>query len=509
MIKKCIFLLPIILACCTKFSVAQTDQTAPKREFRAVWLATVENIDWPSKRGLSAEQQQQELIAILSEHQKNNINAIIFQIRPAADALYAKSNEPWSAVLSGTQGKAPTPFYDPLEFAIKEAHQRGMELHAWFNPYRATTNADSVSLSKNHITNTHPEWGFSYGGKKYFNPALAEVRDYINQVVMNVVRQYDIDGVHFDDYFYPYPGKTPLPDSLTFVNDKRGNKNIEDWRRDNVDLLIKGLSDSIHHVKKHVKFGISPFGIWRNLKEDPRGSDSNGFSGYSALYADVYKWTKNGWLDYVNPQIYFPFGYAPAAYEKLTDWWAANAFGKHVYIGHGIYRLNQKLNGWDNPQQMPNQIRYLRNNPNIQGSVFFSSKSVTNNMGSFQDSLRTDLYTNIALPPTMPWIDDIPPAVPINLKSKKSNKSVLLNWQKPIEVRDGDTAYGYVIYRANAPQMVDINNPDHIYKVLYDSATSFEDKLVVKKRKYNYAVTALDRMKNESGLSNQIKVKSK
>ncbi|HET8828364.1 MAG TPA: family 10 glycosylhydrolase [Pelobium sp.] len=509
MTKKRIFLLHIILACCAQLSFAQQNQSSSKREFRAVWLATVANIDWPSKPGLSSEKQQQELISILDEHQKNNINAIFFQVRPAADALYAKGSEPWSAVLSGTQGKTPMPFYDPLEFAIKEAHQRGMELHAWFNPYRATTDGDTLSLSKNHITNTHPQWVFSYGGKKYFNPALPEVRAYINKVVTNVVRQYDIDGVHFDDYFYPYPGKTPLPDSLTFASDKRGHKNIEDWRRDNVDLLIKAVSDSVHHVKNYVKFGISPFGIWRNLKEDPRGSDSNGFSGYSSLYADVYKWTEKGWLDYVNPQIYFPFGYAPAAYEKLTDWWAKNSFGKHIYIGHGIYRLNQKANGWDDPQQMPNQIRYLRKNQNIQGSVFFSSKSVTNNIGSFQDSLRKNLYTNIALPPTMPWIDDIPPAVPISLKAIRNKEGVTLSWQKPLQVRDGDTAYGYVIYRAEASQKIDINNPNQILKVVYNDSVSFEDQSVKKKVRYKYAVTALDRIKNESGASNQVTTKRK
>lgn len=506
MIKK--YVLPVSIFLVLWATVA-IGQTLPKREFRAVWVATVKNIDWPSKPGLSSEKQQQELISILDEHQKNNINAIFFQIRPAADALYAKSKEPWSAVLSGKQGEAPKPFYDPLDFAIKEAHKRGMELHAWLNPYRATTDSDSLSLSKNHITITHPTWVFSYEGKKYFNPALPEVRDYINEVLMNVVRQYNIDGVHFDDYFYPYPGKTQLPDSLTFVANKRGQTHIEDWRRENVDLLIKQVSNSIHKTKKYVKFGISPFGIWRNKKDDPRGSESNGFSGYSALYADVYKWTKNGWLDYVNPQIYFPFGYAPAAYEKLTDWWAANAFGKHVYIGHGIYRLDQKLNGWDNPQQLPNQIRYLRNHKNIQGSVFFSSKSVTNNMGSFQDSLRQNFYKNIALPPTMPWIDDIPPAVPIKLATKRGSSFILLNWQKPLQVRDGDTAYGYVIYRTVATEKLDINNPQHILKVVYDNSELFEDKAVVRKEKYRYAITALDRMKNESGASNQVKVKIK
>jgi uncharacterized lipoprotein YddW (UPF0748 family) len=506
MLKRFVLLFTALFVIHNHRLSAQDNKSTPKREFRAVWVATVKNIDWPSKPGLSSEAQQKELIAIFDEHQKSGINAIMFQIRPAADALYSNNEEPWSAVLTGTQGKAPNPFYDPLTFAIKEAHRRGMELHAWINPYRATTDSDSLSLSENHITKTHPTWVFSYEGKKYFNPALPEVRAYINKIVMNVVRHYDIDGVHFDDYFYPYPGKTPLPDSLTFIANKRGQTNIEDWRRENVDLLIKQLSDSIHLAKSYVKFGISPFGIWRNKKDDPRGSDSNGLLGYSALYADVYKWTEKGWLDYVNPQIYFPFGYAPAAFEKLTDWWAANSFGKHVYLGLGIYRLTQTKNGWDKPSQMPDQIRYLRQNPNIQGTVCFSSKSLTDNLGGFQDSLRNDFNRQIALTPTMPWLDAIPPAVPLSLKYTKNQKAVVLTWDKPYPVRDGETAYGYVIYLSTKSQKINISDSKNILKVLYSDALSFEDTDVKRGLTYNYTITAIDRLKNESGSTNQISV---
>lgn len=510
MFKKYALLLSLLLVFFCDCLFAQNKNNAPKREFRAVWVATVKNIDWPSKPGLSSEKQQAELIAILDEHQKNNINAIFFQIRPAADALYTKSREPWSAFLSGKQGEAPSPFYDPLDFAIKAAHQRGMELHAWINPYRATTDADSLLLSKNHITITHPNWVFSYDGKKYFNPALPEVRAYIKEVVMDVVRNYDIDGVHFDDYFYPYPGKTQLPDSLTFITNQRGQTNIEDWRRENVDLLIKQVSNSIRHAKSYVKFGVSPFGIWRNKKDDPRGSDSNGFSGYSSLYADVYKWAQKGWLDYVNPQIYFPFNYAPAAYEKLTDWWAQNSFGKHVYIGHGVYRLIEKKNGWDEVSQMPNQIRYLRMNANIQGSVYFSSKSLTNNLGHFQDSLRNDLNRHIALPPTMPWLDNVPPAAPLLLKYTNQPKSIVLSWQRPYKVRDGETAYGYIIYKTSKTnKSIDVGNPKNILKVLYGDSLSFEDTDVKSGTQYNYTITAIDRLKNESVPANQISVSIK
>ena len=423
-----IFTLFLTLLVTTNCLYAQ-QKIAPKREFRGVWIATVQNIDWPSKPlvGAKAEAQQQELIQILDEHQKTGINAIMLQVRPSTDAFYAKGREQWSRFLTGKQGLAPEPFYDPLEFAILEAHKRGMELHAWINPYRATTSLADSLTSPDHITNTTPEWFFSYGDKKYFNPGLPEVRSYLVDVIMDIVRNYDIDGIHFDDYFYPYPGKDLLPDSVAYQLHGQSFENIEDWRRNNVDELISSLSESIHAEKQHVKFGISPFGIWRNLAQDSLGSESNGLSGYSALYADARKWVKEGWIDYVNPQLYFPFGYKPAPYEKLLDWWAANSFGKHVYIGQGVYRAMEDREGWRDKQQLPNQVRYLRDNPLVQGSVYFSSRSLTNNLAGFRDSLKYDFYRYPALQPQMDWLDSDAPAAPSELKEKrflifKSNK---------------------------------------------------------------------------------------
>jgi len=505
MLKTYALLLPLLFAG-NNYIHAQNKNNVPKREFRGVWVATVKNIDWPSRPGLHSNLQKEELIKIFDEHQKNRMNAIMFQVRPSADAFYAKGEELWSAFITGEQGKAPAPFYDPLEFAIEEAHKRGMELHAWFNPYRATNDDNEQLVSKAHITHQKPEWFFTYANKKFFNPGIPEVRSYINKIIMNVVRNYDIDGVHFDDYFYPYPGKETMPDTLTFAHHPNGIENIEDWRRNNVDLLIKSVVYSIKATKKYVKFGISPFGIWRNQKEDPRGSATNGMSGYSALYADVLKWTEKGWIDYVNPQVYFPFGYAPAAYEVLTDWWAKNSYGKHVYIGHGIYRLVEEKNGWNEKDQMPRQIRYLRNENNIHGSVYFSSKSVTNNLGGFQDSLRADLYKYPALVPTMSWLDNTPPLPPLKLKAK--NKK--LTWSKPFRVRDGETAYGYIVYRAEDRFSMDITNPRNIVKVLFgEEQTKFIDAEAIKGVRYKYTVTAIDRLKNESSMSNILKVKSK
>jgi len=499
-------LLYIFLVLTSFSSRSQITNTIPKREFRGVWVATVANIDWPSKPGLSTEMQQQELLRILDEHQQSGLNAIMFQIRPAADSYYAKSREPWSKYLNGKQGRAPSPFYDPLEFAIAEAHKRGIELHAWFNPYRAAMNLNASELAPDHIIRKHPEWFFNYDGKKLFNPGIPEVREYIVSVVLDVVRNYDIDGVHFDDYFYPYPESGQVVQDAEQYRIYGGEfDNIGDWRRNNVDMLIKELSDSIHFVKRFVKFGISPFGIWRNKSQDPEGSESTGLQGYSALFADARKWVKEGWIDYVNPQVYFPFFYRAAPYEKLVDWWSNNAFGKHVYIGQGVYRAIEKREGWNNNwSQLPDQVRYLRQNPRVQGSVYFSSKSLTSNLAGFQDSLRNDFYKHQALPPQMLWLDEIPPLSPLLLQATVTNNGFcVLNWQEPYMARDNETAYGYVIYRFNAGEAINLEDATKILRVSYDKKlTSFTDYNLQRGVQYQYVVTALDRVKNESLPSN-------
>lgn len=479
------------------------NNTMPKREFRGVWVATVVNIDWPSKAGLSVGQQKAELIQILDAHQRAGINSIVFQIRPAADALYAKSREPWSEYLSGVQGKAPSPLYDPLAFAIKEAHSRGMELHAWFNPYRATFSSGS-NVAANHITRQHPDWFFTYGGKKLFDPGLPEVRSYITSVVMDVVRGYDIDGVHFDDYFYPYPSKSSIPDADTFRKYRRGFSSIEDWRRDNVNLLIKKVSDSIKSEKPYVKFGVSPFGIWDNKRDHPEGSETAGFSGYRQLYADAKKWVEEGWVDYNSPQLYFPFQYKAAAFEVLLDWWAKHSYGRHLYIGQGAYRANERGMGWREPDQLSRQIHYLRKNENVQGSIFFSSKSLTNNIRNFRDSLQYNHYRYKALPPIMPWIDSIKPVAPRGLTLRVTGgRAITLHWQKPEIAEDGDTAYGYVIYRFETGEEINLENPENILQISFDNSyTTYTDDAVRKNVSYTYVITSLDRMKNESNQSN-------
>jgi uncharacterized lipoprotein YddW (UPF0748 family) len=510
MLKNIVYaiLVAIIIPC--NLYAQSTTKINPKREFRGVWVATVENIDWPSRSGLTADQQKQEFIGLLEKHKANGINAIILQVRPAADAFYAKSREPWSRWLMGKQGLAPTNGYDPLEFAIKEAHSRGMELHAWFNPYRATMNANE-SVSQEHMTHKRPDLFFSYGGKKQFDPGLPEVREYIVQVILDVVKGYDVDGIHFDDYFYPYPiSGQRINDSATFNKYPNGILNIQDWRRNNVDLLIKMLDDSIHHYKKYVKFGISPFGIWKNIREDSLGSQSSGLSNYTELYADSRKWVKEGWVDYINPQIYFSFTKRAAPFATLVDWWSNNAFGRHVYIGQAAYLVNQRMDAaWRVPNQIPEQIRYIRKNNRVQGSVFFSSRSFSNVAKATGDSLRTDLYKYPALPPQMPWLDDTVPNAPQNFSAEALIDGVHLNWEKPLKASDGETASGYVLYRFVEGEKPSILEAKGILRISFEEFSSFIDTDVEKGKRYTYLITALDRLKNESDPANAVGIEAK
>ncbi|MDO3641920.1 MAG: glycoside hydrolase family 10 protein [Mucilaginibacter sp.] len=513
-IKRLVILLISILIFCTHARAqlkpaidsisdekeAIADTLPPKREFRGVWIATVENIDWPSKPGLPTDQQKQEMIDRLNAHQRQGINEVMFQIRPAADAFYAKSREPWSKWLTGKQGQGPNPSYDPLEFAITEAHKRGMELHAWFNPYRATNDGRFSLLSPAHITRIKPEWFFTYGGIKLFNPGIPEVRDYIVKVFLDVVDNYDIDGVHMDDYFYPYPiDGQKINDAQTFAEYGQGYDDIKDWRRHNVDTLIQMLSDSIQAHNPRVKFGISPFGIWANKYQNPEGSATHGGSSNYELYADSRKWVKEGWVDYINPQLYWPLGDRSAAFDTLVNWWSDNTYGRHLYIGMAAYRINErKVNKFKNPAQMPDQIKYLRANPRVQGSVYFSSKSLINNPLGFADSLKENYYKYPALPPVMLWLDSIPPNAPQNFTATPMLHSVQLKWTTPLPAKDNETAYGYVVYRFEEKEKINLNDPKHILHIQYNNSTSFVDDSVPRGKTYMYVVTALDRLKNES-----------
>ena len=382
------------------FSIAASAQV-PRAELRAVWVATVSNIDFPSSPTISTDVQKTEFIKLLNMHQQNGMNAVVVQIRPASDAFYPSPLEPWSQWLTGTQGQPPVPYYDPLQFMITETHKRKMEFHAWMNPYRAVFNINNSSITATHITKIHPEWFLTYGDKKYFDPGSKDVQKFVTGVVKDVVSRYDVDAIHFDDYFYPYriAGKE-FPDDASYR--KYGNgMNKDDWRRSNTDSVIVMLSRVIKQENKNCQFGISPFGVWRNADKDANGSNTKaGQTNYDDLYADILLWLKKGWIDYVAPQLYWEMGHDKADYNTLIEWWSKNTFGKNCYIGLGIYRAGSNA-AWKDKTQLPRQIEKLRNTPNINGMIFFSSKTFEKNPNGWNDSLRLNYFREPTALPKM------------------------------------------------------------------------------------------------------------
>ena len=489
-----------------------TPVPSPKHEFRAVWIATVENIDWPSKKGLSSAEQQTEFTYLLDYYRQTNFNAVVVQVRAAADAFYAKSSEPWSEWLTGQQGRAPEPFYDPMAFMIDETHQRGMEFHAWLNLDRGTFSPKSV-ITADHVSRQHPEWFLTYGGRKLFNLGLPDVRAYVAGVTANIVREYDVDGIHFDDYFYPYAieGQVLRDDEAYRQHYNGMAKN--DWRRDNVDKLILQLRDSIRAVKPFVKFGISPFGVWKNQKADPDGSPTNGGQSFYDLYADTRKWAQKGWIDYIVPQIYFTTEFERVPYRTMVDWWQGNCGRAHLYIGHGAYRVGnprERDAAWRDPTQMATQVRYnrqvsetasLSNKQPVLGSVYFSAKSLVNNPLGVRDSLQTGAYRLPALVPPMFWIDSLPPLPVQNLTLTAVTGGKTLTWQSAQAAVDGDTARCFAIYRVEGRRAtVNVADPRNLLTVSPWNrvVTQFTDRTADPKKRYTYAVTALDRLNNES-----------
>jgi uncharacterized lipoprotein YddW (UPF0748 family) len=499
--------LPLLFCLGTLSGLAQSNYASPalqsKREFRAVWIATVANIDYPSRPATWRIPLREEYRNMLDRFKRSGFNAAIVQVRPACDALYPSELVPWSKYLTGKQGQAPDRDFDPLAFMVEEAHQRGMEFHAWLNPYRATLDLDTLSLSPDHVFYRHRDWLIRYGNRFYLNPALPQVRQHLQEVVAEIVSKYDIDAIHFDDYFYPYKIKDEaFPDSLDFLRFGGAYRNIEDWRRNNVDMLIEQLSTLIKEIKPHVRFGISPFGVWRNKNMDPMGSDTRaGQTNYDDLYADVLKWMRNGWIDYVAPQIYWHIGFEPADYATLLRWWSTNAFRPHVYIGHGAYKVgaNPEL-PWHDAGEIPRQIAMNRSNRKVHGSIYFSAKSIVRNPLGLKDSLE-QIYRLPALLPEMDFLDLRAPAYP-DLRSARAGKdAVRLKWRPNPADRDNPPAY-YVVYRFPGTKTGDFENPEYIAGITPFMAKGkkfcFDDKRAAEGQIYTYAVTAVNRQHTES-----------
>ena len=498
-------LLRLLIATVLFFSAGDTvhGKSLPKkREFRGAWIQCVNG----QFQGIGTQEMQRTLRYQLDELQKDGVNAIIFQVRAECDALYPSKYEPWSKFLTGRQGMPPSPYWDPLQWMIDECHKRSMEFHAWINPYRAKTKTTS-QLASNHIAVTHPERIFSYDGLYILNPALPENRDYICKVVDDLVSRYDIDGLHIDDYFYPYPAAgQPLPDQSDYLRDRRGFTNVKDWRRDNVDLFIKQLGESIHRRKPWVKFGVSPFGIYRNQKSDPRnGSRTNGLQNYDDLYADVLYWVNQGWVDYVVPQLYWEIGHKTADYDRLIRWWSRHTNGRPLIIGQDVERT-VRARDLNNPtvNQMAAKFELQRNLPNVAGSCLWYSAAVVRNEGNFAYELQNNYHLTPALQPLMPFIDDKAPKKPRKVKKLWMPDGYYLFWTAPKAKTEMDDAKRYVIYCFEKGEKIDLNSSTHIITIT--------DQMMYKlpyqfgKEKYTYVVTALDRLQNES---KPVKVKVK
>lgn len=485
-----------VLLCGCASSQSTAEDSRHKREFRGAWIQCVNG----QFLGLSTDAMKRTLAYQLDELQKDGVNAIIFQVRAECDALYASPYEPWSRFLTGVQGKAPAPYWDPLAWMVEQCHKRGMEIHAWINPYRAKTKT-TTDLAPTHIAVREPGRVFAYDGQLILNPGIPENRDYICKIVSDIVKRYDIDGLHIDDYFYPYPAAgSTIQDDAQYRQYSNGISNRNDWRRYNVNLFMEQLYNTIKGVKPWVKFGVSPFGIYRNKRTSAIGSNTNGLQNYDDLYADVLLWVNNGWVDYCVPQLYWQIGHPAADYKTLIEWWNQYAGGRPLYIGEDVERT-VKYADVNNPKtnQMPAKYDLHSRMHNVRGTVLWYAKAVVDNVGNYGTMLRNVYWKYPALQPQMPFIDKKAPNKVRKLKPLWTADGYILFWTAPKGKDWGDVAHKYVVYRFAPGEKVRTDDPSKI--VAITQQPFYKLPYADGKVKYTYVVTALDRMQNESKIS--------
>jgi uncharacterized lipoprotein YddW (UPF0748 family) len=476
------------------------DQAPPKRQLRAEWIAGVHNIDWPSAPGLTAAQQRAELTDLYDRAVDDGLNAVFVQIRPTADAFWPSPHEPWSEWLTGEQGRDPG--YDPLEFAVAEAHERNLEFHGWFNPYRVAMHDDPSRLAEDHPARLHPDWVFDYGGRLYYDPGVPEVRSFVIEAMMHAVENYDLDGVHFDDYFYPYPvAGEEIPDRDTFAEHGAGFDDIGDWRRANVDALVREMDEAVHAAKPHVRFGVSPFGIWRNAASDPAGSDTSGFESYDGIYADSRRWVAQGWVDYINPQVYWEIGLPVADYAVLVPWWeeVVADTGVQLYIGQAAYKAGNG-GAWSDPAELARHLEFNRDHPGVVGDVYFSATSLRTNARRAMDEVVAEHYAHPALIPVKEDLGGAAPSAPVVSRAERGEDGTRLT----LRPRRGEEPAYYAVYAFDGtpdPGSVPcrIQDPRHLLgTVRADGAGPTVFTAPAHEGERTYYATALDRGHHES-----------
>ncbi len=460
-------------------------QNSPKREFRGAWIQTMFQGEYMN---MSVEELKADLIKKLDNLNSMGINALVFQVRPESDAWYNSPYEPWSRFLSGKQGKAPADNFDPMSFLIAECHKRCMEFHAWLNPYRAASGG-GVHLAPSHIYHKHPEWFFKFNNYLYFNPGVDESINFICTVVKDIVTRYDIDAIHMDDYFYPYPSPgLQIPDQETFRNNGRGFNNIEDWRRDNVNRLIQALSTTIKDVKPWVRFGISPFGIYRNNSSHPDGSATNGTENYDDLYADIMLWVNKGWVDYNIPQIYWEMGHAQADYVTLAKWWAVHKGKAHLYYGQDVARTMKV-------DQLTAKMRSVRELKGVGGYCFWPANELFWNNKGVADSLRNSYFKYPALVPAYNSLSSHKPQQVSEISiTKVNNDKATLTWGAIVEEGSAESAHYFVVYAFGKKEKVNLNDASHIVAITPYTYAEIETP----KQEMTYVVTAINRYHSES-----------
>lgn len=491
-------------------SHADAQGIAPKRELRGVWISTHISLDWPNRLDTPA-QQQAKLRTILDHNKATGMNAAFLQVRSQSDALYPSNLEPWSYYLTGQQGSAPAPSWDPLQFAIDETRKRGMEFHAWINPYRAvataTNQGNTAMYAANHVSRAHPEWLLQVGNVKILNPGLPAVRDHVVNVIMDIVNRYDVDGIHFDDYFYP---SGTILDDEAYHADPRGFPDTPagraDWRRDNINLLIARVNDSIRAVKPWVKFGVSPSGIYRSSTDPAVGSptSSGASQHYLSMFADTRKWIQQGWVDYLAPQVYWYIGQGGSDYKLLVPWWNNNAYERHMYIGLADYKVLLAA-GWDKPNEINSQIALNRSQAHISGQIHFRHQFLQDDRLGYRTSLKNGTYARPALLPVMGWKGLHAPGAPAQLSAAAGDDNVVqLAWAPALDTADEfEKTRKYAIYRAPDREM-DLENPANLLGVTDTATNAFADKTVAPGQYYYYTVTALNRLSVESARANTV-----